>query len=69
MATSTLPSVPRNLFDGLDPSQRSLLSAALAAYEAVLKRRINAERNAQIRAIVESDLAGVRLLMSNVSES
>lgn len=69
MATASLPSVSANPFDGLEPSQRSLLSAALASYEAVLKRRVNAERNAQIRGIVESDLARVRVLMSNVSES
>lgn len=69
MATASLPSVPSNPFDGFEPSQRSLLAAALSSYEAVLKRRVNAERNAQIRAIVESDLGRVRVLMSNVSES
>nr|QJB19426.1 MAG: hypothetical protein [Microvirus sp.] len=69
MATSSLPSVPSNPFDGFEPSQRSLLAVALASYEAVLRRRINSERNDQIRAIVESDLARVRVLMSNASES
>lgn len=69
MATSSLPSVPSNPFDGLDSTQRELLFISLSTYEGVLRRRINAERNAQIRAIVESDLARVRLLMSNVSES
>ena len=69
MATSSLPSVPPNPFDGIDSTQRELLFIALSTYEGVLKRRINAERNSQIRAIVESDLARVRVLMSNVSES
>ena len=69
MATSSLPSVPPNPFDGIDSTQRELLFIALSTYEGVLKRRINAERNSQIRAIVESDLARVRLLISNVSES
>lgn len=69
MATSNLPSVPARVFDSLEPSNRSLLAAALASYEAVLKRRINAERNDQIRGIVESDLARVRVLMSNLVET
>lgn len=68
MATSSLPSVSPNPFSLLEPDQRKLLSLALSSYEAVLKRRVNSEHNDQIRAIVESDLARVRVLMSNVLE-
>lgn len=47
----------------LDELERSIIYLALNAYEGVLKRKLNAETNSDVRAIRERELAqlaGVR---------
>lgn len=50
-----------------DQLERSIIFSALKAYEAVLKRKLNAETNSEVRVIRELELAQLGAVKGKVS--
>lgn len=66
MATQNIGSVPLSSFSVLPSSDLSLLEAALVLYKSSLSRRVKAEPDPRIKAIVSESVADVDRLLSNV---
>lgn len=66
MATQVIPEVELSVFSKLSVSDREVLSASLACYRQSLVRRIKAEPDSRIKAIVGDSVDSVDRLSSNL---